>query len=175
MPTRRYADPPLPASVVVPCHPSRDTERTLPASIPMTPEQIAVVKASWEQLRPVSEQTVFLFYTRLFEQHPELHDLFRTGTPEQGHKLMAMLDTAVASLDDLDALDANIRELGARHLGYGVADDHYVLFEDALHWALSQGLGDGYTPDLESAWRALFGRIAETMRVGGRDAAGGAG
>ncbi|WP_296899552.1 hypothetical protein, partial [Thiohalocapsa sp.] len=73
------------------------------------------------------------------------------------------------------AVCANTRDVGARHRGYGVADDHYWLVGGALHWALSQGLGDGYTPDLGSAWRARFGRSAETMRVGGRDAAGGAG
>ncbi|WP_295884715.1 globin domain-containing protein [uncultured Thiohalocapsa sp.] len=136
----------------------------------MTPEQIAVVKASWEQLRPVSEQTAFHFYTHLFEQHPELHGLFRTDTREQGHKLMAMLDTAVAALDDFAALEADIRALGARHVDYGVTDTHYVLFQDGLLWALNQGLGAAYTPDVEAAWRALFGRISAAMRNGSGNA-----
>lgn len=136
----------------------------------MTPEQIAVVKTSWEQLRPVSEQTAFHFYTRLFEQHPQLHGLFRTDTREQGHKLMAMLDTAVAALDDFAALEADIRALGARHVDYGVTDTHYVLFQDGLLWALSQGLGAAYTPDVEAAWRTLFGRISAAMRTGNGNA-----
>jgi hemoglobin-like flavoprotein len=137
----------------------------------MTPEHIAAVKASWEQVRPISEQTAFLFYTRLFEQHPDLHAMFRTDTREQGHKLLAMLDTAVASLEDFDALEPDIRELGGRHVDYGVMDGHYPLFEDAMHWALSQGLGDGWTPDVEAAWRALFGRLSRTMRAGAGPAA----
>jgi hemoglobin-like flavoprotein len=132
----------------------------------MTPEHIAAVKASWEQLRPISEQTAFLFYTRLFEQHPDLHGMFRTDTRKQGHKLLAMLDTAVASLDDFEALEPDIRELGGRHVGFGVMDSHYPLFEDAMHWALSQGLGDGWTADVEAAWRALFGQLSRTMRAG---------
>lgn len=132
----------------------------------MTPEHINTVKASWAQLRPISEQTAFLFYTRLFEQHPQLHGLFKTDTREQGHKLIAMLDTAVASLDDFDALVPDIRALGARHVRYGVGGDHYALFEDALHWALSQALGHDYTPDVEAAWRALFGRLATAMQAG---------
>lgn len=136
----------------------------------MTPEQITAVKASWEQLRPIWEQTAFLFYTRLFEQYPELHDLFRTESGEQGHKLMAMLDTAVASLDDFDALAADVRALGARHMAYGVCDDHYPLFEDALHWTLSQGLGPDYTVEVEAAWRALYARLADTMRAGANGA-----
>jgi hemoglobin-like flavoprotein len=133
----------------------------------MTPQHIAVVRITWEQLRPISEQTAFLFYTRLFDQHPELHGLFKTDTREQGHKLLAMLDTAVASLEDFDALDADIRDLGARHVGYGVVDAHYNLFEDAMQWALSQGLGNAYTPEVEAAWSALFERISEIMRAGG--------
>jgi hemoglobin-like flavoprotein len=132
----------------------------------MTAEQIVAIKASWEQLRPISEQTAFQFYTRLFEQHPELHALFRTRTREQGHKLLAMLDTAVASLTDLDALAPDIRALGNRHTGYGVATHHYAQFQDAMLWALSQGLGPDYTPSVEAAWRALFHRLASTMQAG---------
>lgn len=130
----------------------------------MTSEQIAAVKTSWEQLRPISEQTAFQLYTRLFELHPELQHLFKADTQERGHKLLAMLDTAVASLEEFDTLATDIRELGARHLAYGVRAEHYALFEDALHWALSHGLGERYTPDVADAWRALFGRLADTMR-----------
>lgn len=133
----------------------------------MTPEQTAAVKASWDQLRPIWEQTAFQLYTRLFEQHPELHALFNTDTRQQGHKLMVMLDTAVAALDDFDALAADIRDIGARHLDYGVAAGHYALFEDALLWALGQGLGPDYTPDVAAAWRALFGRLSAAMRAEG--------
>jgi hemoglobin-like flavoprotein len=132
----------------------------------MTPKQITAVKASWEQLRPVWEQTAFLFYSRLFGQYPELRHLFRTDSREQGHRLMAMLDTAVASLDDFDSLSPDVQALGARHLSYGVADNHYALFEEALHWTLSQGLGTDFTPEVEAAWRALYARLAATMRSG---------
>ena len=129
----------------------------------MTPEQITTVKASWQQLRPVSEQMAFQLYTRLFELNPTLHELFTSDSREQGHKLVAMLDTAVASLDDFDALAVDIRDLGARHVEYGVESEHYTLFEDALHWALSQGLGERYTAEVAAAWRALFRRLSRTM------------
>jgi hemoglobin-like flavoprotein len=75
----------------------------------MTPEQITSVKTSWAQIRPVWEQTASLFYARLFERHPELRGLFRTDGRQQGHKLVAMLDTAVVSLDDFDALSPDVR------------------------------------------------------------------
>jgi hemoglobin-like flavoprotein len=62
-----------------------------------------------------------------------------------------------------------VRALGARHLGYGVTEEHYALFEDALHWALSEALGPEYTPEVEAAWRALYARLANTMRAGAGD------
>ncbi len=87
--------------------------------------QIALVRANFAQVAPISAQAAALFYGRLFEIAPPLRDLFRGDMAEQGTKLMAMLATAVANLDRLDAIVPAVRALGARHATYGVQAADY--------------------------------------------------
>jgi hemoglobin-like flavoprotein len=64
---------------------------------------------------------------------------------EQGDKLMAMIGTAVANLDRLDAIVPAVQNLGRRHATYGVQPSHYDTVAIALLWTLEQRLGDAYT------------------------------
>ena len=91
----------------------------------MTPEQITMVQSTWAKVLPIKDTAASLFYGRLFELDPELRPLFTTSIEEQGAKLMKMIDAAVGGLDDLPALVPVVQELGRRHIGYGVSDEHY--------------------------------------------------
>lgn len=83
---------------------------------------------------------------------------------EQGTKLMEMIDLAVQSLARTDALLSGLRELGHRHAGYGVRDQHYDTVAQALLWTLAKGLGAGFTSEVEQAWAAAYGFLAATMK-----------
>jgi hemoglobin-like flavoprotein len=61
-----------------------------------------------------------MFYGRLFELNSALKSLFKHDMKEQGQKLMAMIATAVNGLNHLDEIVPAVRDLGARHAGYGV-------------------------------------------------------
>jgi hypothetical protein len=45
-----------------------------------------------------------------------------------------------------------------------VQDRHYDLVGQALIWTLHEGLGDEFTPELESAWKRVYGFVAGIMR-----------
>jgi hemoglobin-like flavoprotein len=132
----------------------------------MTPEDTALVRASWAKLIAVSEQTAALFYERLFQRHPELRPLFKGELDEQGQKLMRMIDRAIDALDDPEPLDRVIKMMGARHNGYGVQDEDYEKLGEVLFWALEQGLGDDFTPETRAAWAAVYADLADLMREG---------
>jgi hemoglobin-like flavoprotein len=76
----------------------------------------------------------------------------------------------VRGLDDLDALVPVVRDLGARHHGYGVRDEHYDTVATALLWTLEQGLGEAFTPETREAWVEVYGILAATMKSGARSA-----
>jgi nitric oxide dioxygenase len=130
--------------------------------------QIALVRANFAQVAPISAQAAALFYGRLFEIAPPLRDLFRGDMAEQGTKLMAMLATAVANLDRLDAIVPAVRALGARHATYGVQAADYGPVADALLWTLSEALGEAFTDQARMAWVAAYTILAGQMQ----DAAG---
>ena len=130
----------------------------------MTPENIALVKSSWQQVLPIQKAAAELFYGRLFELDPSLRPLFKGDMAEQGRKLMAMINTVVMSLDRLDPLLGAVEDLGRRHVGYGVTEAHYDTVGSALLWTLGQGLGAQFSPPVEAAWMDAYTTLASVMK-----------
>jgi len=130
----------------------------------MTPEQIKLVQSSWEQVKPISEKAAELFYGKLFELNPGYKALFPEDMAEQGRKLMAMINTAVNSLNNLEAVVPAVEEMGKRHVGYGVKDEDYDVVGEALLWTLGAGLGDAFTEDVKSAWTETYVVLSTTMK-----------
>lgn len=129
----------------------------------MTPQQKQLVKDSWAQVLPIKDTAAELFYGRLFEVYPEVQPMFKGDMKEQGQKLMAMLNTAVRGLDDLEALVEPLKTLGAKHKGYGVGPADYDKVADAFLWTLDKGLGDAFTDDVKNAWIVTYTTVAGVM------------
>jgi hemoglobin-like flavoprotein len=130
----------------------------------MTPENIALVKSSWQQVLPIQKAAAELFYGRLFELDTSLRPLFKGDMAEQGRKLMTMINTVVMSLDRLEPLLGAVEDLGRRHVGYGVTEAHYDTVGSALLWTLGQGLGAQFTPPVEAAWTEAYTTLASVMK-----------
>lgn len=130
----------------------------------MTPQQISLVQASWQQVFPIREQAAALFYGRLFEIDPGVQSLFKGDMAEQGKKLMGMIGVAVGGLDRLEQIAPAVQDMGRRHVDYGVKPEHYDSVGAALLWTLEQGLGEAFTPEVKAAWSAVYGLLADTMK-----------
>ncbi len=130
----------------------------------MTPAQVKLVTDTWAKVKPISDKAAELFYGKLFELDPSLESMFTSDMAEQGRKLMAMINTAVNGLNNLDAIVPAVQDLGKRHVGYGVKDEHYDTVGAALLWTLEQGLGDAFTPDVKQAWTDTYVLLATTMK-----------
>jgi hemoglobin-like flavoprotein len=137
----------------------------------MTPEQITLVKSTWQQVVPIADQAAVLFYNKLFELDPALRPLFKKDMKQQGEKLMKTLSFAVGGLDRLNEIVPAVQDLGRRHVGYGVLPKHYDTVGAALLWTLEQGLGTAFTPDVKSAWATVYGLLADTMKKAAAQAA----
>jgi len=137
----------------------------------VTPRQVALVQASWKDVLAIAETAAQLFYLRLFALDPSLRKMFRGEMREQGRKLIAMMSVAVNGLARIETLVPVIEALGRRHAGYGVKDEHYGSVAAALLWALEQGLGGRFTPEVSDAWTAAYGLLATTMQDAARQEA----
>ena len=137
----------------------------------MTSRQIALVQGSWKDVLSVAETAAQLFYLRLFALDESLRPMFKGELREQGRKLIAMMSVAVNGLARIESLVPVIEAPGRRHAGYGVKDEHYATVAGALLWALEQGLGARFTPDVRDAWGAAYGLLASTMQDAARQEA----
>lgn len=113
-----------------------------------------------------SQVAALVFYQRLFELDPSLRPLFKTEIEKQAAKLMDMLAAALSLLEKPDKLAAVLEDLGARHVGYGVRDDHYATVGEALIGMLASVLGEDFTAEARAAWTELYQHIAATMMRG---------
>lgn len=132
----------------------------------MTPRQIDLVQHTFALVRPIAEPAAGLFYSRLFSMDPSLKAMFRGDMKKQGQMLMSVIGTAVGGLRNLEKLSPIVRQLGARHVAYGVKDEHYAAVGSALLWTLGTGLKEEFTPEVRDAWAAAYGLLADVMQLG---------
>ncbi|WP_437781521.1 globin family protein [Sorangium sp. So ce1097] len=130
----------------------------------LSPRTIELVQASWAKVTPISDAAAALFYERLFTLDPSVRPLFKNDIAEQKKKLMQMLSVAVDGLNNLPKLVPVLQSLGVRHQGYMVAEHHYDVVGEALLWTLREGLGDGFTREVETAWTEVYGVVADVMK-----------
>jgi len=129
----------------------------------MTPEQIDLVQSTFKKIDAIQDQAAELFYNRLFELDPNLKPLFKGDMTLQGKMLMATLGIAVFGLNDLPQITTTIKDLGKKHVDFGVKDEDYHTFGEALMWMLGQALGSDFTADAEEAWGDTFALFADLM------------
>ncbi|MBT3549810.1 MAG: PAS domain-containing protein [Rhodospirillaceae bacterium] len=130
---------------------------------PLTEAEISLVQDTFAMVEPIADDAAAMFYGRLFEIDPELRRLFKDDLASQRKALMATLKVAVKGLNNLPAIVPAVKQLGARHAGYGVQSKDYDSVGAALLWTLEEGLGEAFTDEVKAAWTTVYGLLAETM------------
>jgi nitric oxide dioxygenase len=106
------------------------------------------------------------FYARLFALAPGLRALFPADLSAQGLKLARTLVLIVSAHERIDTMTPMLRELGARHRGYGVKPMHYRLAGSVLLDALAEVNGDTFNDAARAAWSRLYAHVAREMQAG---------
>jgi hemoglobin-like flavoprotein len=135
-----------------------------------TPTQIKLVEQSFARLAPIADIAANIFYARLFQIAPDLREtLFRqVDMAGQRKKLIAVLALAVKSLRQPEALLPVLRDLGRRHVRYGVREEHYDTVGRALLWTVERTVSGAFTPEVREAWWSVYALVADTMKAGAR-------
>jgi hypothetical protein len=118
---------------------------------------------------------------RIFEIAPSANALFKFGADgiddetykselflKHARGVIGTVDLAVDLLekDDMATLVSALKDLGAKHVTYGVKFEHYPIVGQALLDTLEKALGDNYTPQVKEAWAGVYGVITENMQAG---------
>lgn len=129
----------------------------------MTPESIRRVRASLLLLEPDLSALGPCFYRHLFALAPEARTLFPREMDAQAGKLVDMIASIVALLDEPEQLGRVFAAMGRRHIGYGAREAHYDAVGAALLRAMRETLGVHWSPQLGDAWGEVYGEMAEAM------------
>lgn len=136
----------------------------------MNPEKVTLVQDSFKKVAAIAETAADIFYQRLFEIAPEVRPLFPTELTDQKKKLMQTLTVAVNSLHEIESIVPTVKALGAKHVGYGVKDEHYDSVGAALLYTLEEGLGTEWNAELADAWTETYVILSTTMKEGAASA-----
>jgi nitric oxide dioxygenase len=131
----------------------------------MNEAQKQLVRATFAKIAPIADQAGMMLYQKMFAIDPDLRELFNIDIETQGAKLMAVLKIAIANLDRLDEILPTVRELGRKHVGYGVKARDYDTGGVALLATLEAALGEDFTPAVRGAWAACYEAIVGEMKA----------
>jgi hemoglobin-like flavoprotein len=132
----------------------------------MTATAKDLIRHTFSLIEPRAGLVALIFYQRLFQLAPATKEMFVSDIEAQGIKFMQMLRTITGSLDDPGSLIPMLKEMGLRHAGYGVRDEHYDNVRIALIKTLADALGKHFTPGANAAWTAAYDWIAVIMKQG---------
>lgn len=129
----------------------------------MTPEQLELVQKSYVSLGDGAPAMARDFYRRLFAADPSTEGMFSASPEIMAEKFAGELAAIVEAITSYETFASRVRDLAARHVGYGVQTSHYHSLGDALIATLADHLGPQWSPELEAAWRRAYNLVAELM------------
>jgi hemoglobin-like flavoprotein len=129
----------------------------------------SAVKDSWAALSSGGKKAALgkEFHAMLLTQHPSLKESLFAGKDVAmiSEKFIGSLDRAIAHCDS-DALNVELRELGARHEKYGVLKRHYNYFITTMLIVVRANLpGNNNDTHLLDAYRVVLTEITDKMYV----------
>jgi hemoglobin-like flavoprotein len=129
--------------------------------------QIELVETSFEKIKPRAIEFVSSFYENLFQAYPETRYLFgKTDMNKQGKKLLNSLLLLVEGLRTPEELIPVLKDLGARHKGYGTVAEYYPLVGEVLLNTFAEYLQEDWTPEVAQAWLNIYEITSQLMLEG---------
>ncbi len=130
----------------------------------MTSNQIRLVQNTFALLELQEALVATTFFNRLFAMNPSLRVKFPRDLTEHKRKLMKALKLIIGNLNRPFVLLPALEQLGRKHALKGVRGSHYEAVGAALLQTLKYLGKTFYTPQVESAWAAIYAYITNTMQ-----------
>lgn len=135
-------------------------------SAPLTPSQMAIIKATVPVLQAHGETITRVMYRNMIEAHPELHNVFSTTSQATGRQPRALARAVLAYamyIDDLPKLEHAVERIAQKHASLFIQPEQYDIVATYLLGAISQVLGDAATPEIVDAWSAAYSILAKVF------------
>ncbi|WP_232827967.1 NO-inducible flavohemoprotein [Paraliobacillus sp. X-1268] len=127
---------------------------------------IRIVKSTVPVLEVHGESITSRFYQRLFENHPELKNIFNQTNQQKGKQSKALAGAVYAAavhIDNLEAILPAVKQIAHKHRSLNILPEHYPIVGENLLAAIKEVLGDAATDDIINAWGEAYGVIADVF------------
>jgi methyl-accepting chemotaxis protein len=138
----------------------------------MTPQEIRLVRASFDRLEPRTVQAAELILGHVLRAEPTMARWFEGDPAAQGRRLMQLIGVTVGLLDKPGQLGPVLRKMGERCAGLGITEAHYDTVGAALLRALAEALGESFDAETCVAWAEMHRIVGRTMIAAARAAEG---
>ncbi|WP_188456182.1 NO-inducible flavohemoprotein [Virgibacillus oceani] len=122
-----------------------------------------IVKATVPILQERGGEITKRFYQLLFENHPELKNIFNQTNQRKGDQSKALANTVYAAalhIDQLEEILPQVKQIAHKHKSLNIKPEHYPIVGENLLLAMKDVLGDAANEDVIGAWEKAYGVIA---------------
>ena len=131
-----------------------------------SPKTLEIVKATVPILEEHGTAITTVFYKNMFNQHPELLDIFNETNQKLGRQQTALAMTVLAAakhLDKLAVLLPQVTQISHKHRALQILPEHYPIVGHHLIGAIKEVLGEAANDDIIDAWTEAYDEIADVF------------
>lgn len=131
-----------------------------------SPKTLEIVKATVPVLEEHGTAITTVFYKNMFNQHPELLDIFNETNQKLGRQQTALAMTVLAAakhLDKLAILLPQVTQISHKHRALQILPEHYPIVGHHLVGAIKEVLGEAANDDIIDAWTEAYDEIADVF------------
>ncbi len=129
-------------------------------------QTIEIVKATVPVLEEHGATITTVFYQNMFNEHPELLDIFNETNQKLGRQQTALATTVLAAakhLDKLESLLPQVTQISHKHRALQILPEHYPIVGHHLLGAIKEVLGEAANDDIINAWSEAYDEIADVF------------
>ena len=127
---------------------------------------LEIVKSTVPVLEEHGTAITTVFYKNMFNEHPELLDIFNETNQKLGRQQTALATTVLAAakhLDKLATLLPQVTQISHKHRALQILPEHYPIVGHHLIGAIKEVLGEAANDDIIGAWTEAYDEIASVF------------
>lgn len=133
----------------------------------LSPEHIALVKATVPLLESGGEALTTHFYRMMLSEYPQVRPLFNQAHQASGDQPRALANGVLMyakHIDRLQALGPLVGQIVQKHVSLQILPEHYPIVGSCLLRAIREVLGAEVATDaVIEAWAAAYGQLADLL------------
>lgn len=132
----------------------------------LSQQTMNIIKSTVPALEEKGIEITTLFYKTLFENYPELLNIFNQVNQKKGRQQTALANTVLAAakhIDQLESILPVVKQIAHKHRSLAIKPEHYPIVGEYLLKAIKEVLGDAATEQILTAWGDAYGVIAQVF------------